>query len=805
MSKKLFPNDYGYFDIEGNEYVITNPRTPRPWFNYMWNENYAGLISHTGGGFSYYITPRDNRLTRMRYNCLPWDRPGRYVMVKDSDNKKYFSLSWAPTIDINYDFYECRHGQGYTKISTQYNEIYGEILYFVPLDVDAEIWKVKIKNLSDKKRKLEIYSFVELLMGNALNDLINQPNDKHFTDIIFNKETQTLEATRRYWVLNKKVSVAQPNIDWRYKIYFKSTLPVSGFDGSLDNFIGRWRSEANPESVESGIMKNTEITAGDPIAALQNIIEIEPQQTVEFAIIMAIVSKDIDKPYEHLDWNNLIKIETLDKKFNDLKSYWKDYLSHVQVETPSEEMNLMVNIWNQYQAAVTFDMARNSGYYHGGLLFGTGMRDQFQDILGMVITHPERVRKRLLNALRFQFSDGSTLHNFFKITNWGEKTNHSDTPLWIPFGIIEYLNETGDFTILDEMVEFYDNGIADVYTHMKRAIDFCLSATTQRGLPKIMNGDWNDTLDHIGPQGKGETVWGGMFLAYNILKTFDLLKYRKDYDTLQRWQVEYDKLKDVINKYCWDGEWWIRAFRDNGEPVGTHLHDQGKIFINSQTWSVLSDVADEERARKSMESLKKYLLRDKGVQICWPSFTKVDDSIGLISRCVPGKKENGAIFNHASSWAVLALLEIGDIDLAVDIYHRMLPINSAKNIDRYEVEPYVFAEYVTSPDHPTEGQASHSWLTGTAVWMLRIATDHILGFKTNLDGFIIDPKIPKHWKELKYTRKFRGKTFNIYIKNPNNKNIGVSSLIINGEKFNSNEVKLSNISSEIVNIEATIE
>jgi cellobiose phosphorylase len=423
----------------------------------------------------------------------------------------------------------------------------------------------------------------------------------------------------------------------------------------------------------------------------------------------------------------------------------------------------------------------------------------------MVITHPERVRKRLLNALRFQFSDGSTLHNFFKITNWGEKTNHSDTPLWIPFGIIEYLNETGDFTILDEMVEFYDNGIADVYTHMKRAIDFCLSATTQRGLPKIMNGDWNDILDHIGPQGKGETVWGGMFLAYNILKTFDLLKYRKDYDTLQRWQVEYDKLKDVINKYCWDGEWWIRAFRDNGEPVGTHLHDQGKIFINSQTWSVLSDVANEERARKSMESLKKYLLKDKGVQICWPSFTKVDDSIGLISRCVPGKKENGAIFNHASSWAVLALLEIGDIDLAVDIYHRMLPINSAKNIDRYEVEPYVFAEYVTSPDHPTEGQASHSWLTGTVVWMLRIATDHILGFKTNLDGFIIDPKMPKHWKELKYTRKFRGKTFNIYIKNPNNKNVGVSSLIINGEKFNSNEVKLSNISSEIVNIEATIE
>ncbi len=740
----------------------------------------------------------------MRYHCLPWDRPGRYVMVKDVENSKYHSLSWAPTIQLDYNHYECHHGLSYTKIVTEYNQIKGEITYFVPTDKDAEIWFVKLSNLANFKRKLEIYSFVELLMGNALNDLINQPNDKHFTEIIFNKETQTLEATRRYWVLNKKVSVAQPNIDWRYKIYFKSTLPITGFDGSLDNFIGRWRSEANPESVETGIMKNTEITAGDPIAALQNKIELEAGESKEFAIIMAIVSKDVEKPYEYLNWNNLIKIDTLKNKFENVKLYWKDYLSHVQVETPSEQMNLMLNILNQYQAAVTFDMARNSGYYHGGLLFGTGMRDQFQDILGMVMVHPERVRKRILNALRFQFSDGSTLHNFFKITDWGEKTNHSDTPLWIPFGITEYLNETGDFTILDEIVKFYDEGEADVYTHMKKAIDFCLFATTERGLPKIMTGDWNDTLDHIGPKGKGETVWGGMFLAYNIRKTFELLEYKNDTETLERWQKAYDKLKYIINEYCWDGEWWIRAFRDNGEPVGSHKHEQGKIFINSQTWSIMSGVAEGERAQKCMESLKKYLVREKGVQICWPSFTKIDDTIGLISRCVPGKKENGAIFNHASSWAVLALLETGDIDLAVDIYHRMLPLNSAENIDSYEVEPYVFAEYVTSPDHETEGQASHSWLTGTAVWMLRIGLDHILGLKTSLKGISISPKIPKDWKGYKVARKFRNKFLYFDVKNLCGKNTGVVKVKINGNLIEGNFIDIEKYPEKELKIDVKI-
>jgi cellobiose phosphorylase len=797
-------NKYGYFSKDKREFVITDPRTPRPWFNYIWNDQYAALISHTGGGFSFLETPRDNRLTRMRYNCLPWDRPGRYVIIKDSETKKFWSLSWAPTTELNYNKYECHHGQGYTKIVTEINGIRGEITYFVPTDTNAEIWRVKIINLTNKQRRLEIYSFVELLMGNALNDLINQPNDKHFTDIHFDDTHNALVATRRYWVLNKKVSVTQPNLDWKYKIHFTQTLPITGFDGSLDNFIGKWRSESNPIAIVESKMRNSEITAGDPVAALQSKIILKPKAEKNFAVVLAVSPKDVKNPYNYLDWKNLTNIRTIDNKFEALNKKWNNYLSTFQTETPDDKFNTMINVWNQYQAAVTFDMARNSGYYHGGLLFGTGMRDQFQDILGVVMVTPDRVRARLLNALQFQFADGSTLHNFFKLTDWGEKTNHSDTPLWIPFGIIEYLNETADLTILDEEIKFYDTGSANVYEHMIRAIDYCIKATSSRGIPKIMNGDWNDTLDKVGPEGKGETIWGAFFLAYVIKKTFELLKIRSDVENYNRLMTEYVKLKTITNQVAWDGDWYIRAFKDDGSPLGTRTAKQGKIFINSQTWSVISGCSPKERGNKALASVKKYLTRSNGIQICYPSYTEVEEKVGLISRCVPGKKENGAIFNHASSWFILASIINGDVDYAYDIYSRMLPINSSKNIDRYEIEPYVFAEYVTSPDHSTEGQASHSWLTGTAVWMLRIGIDYILGFRTSIKGIFINPNIPSNWKSFKAERKFRGKLIKLIVKNPNRKNSGFTSIKINGKQSDDNFIEVTKINEQIIEVEVVL-
>jgi len=781
-------NQYGYYTEDNREFVITDPRTPRPWFNYMWNSQYAGLISHTGGGFSFLESPRDNRISRMRYNCLPWDRPGRYVMVKDTATGKYWSLSWSPTINLDYDFYEYRHGQGYTKITTEINGIRGEITYFVPTDTNAEIWRVKLTELSGQARDLEVYSFLELLMGNALNDQINQPNDKHFTDIHFDKDLQALVATRRYWVLNKGVSVKQPNIDWKYQIYFSQSLPIAGFDSSLDTFIGRWRSEANPVAVETGVMQNTEITAGDPVVALQSKISLAANGSIDFAVVLEIVPKEIP-PTPLVKGGNIVEI--VDSKFLQLKQKWDQHLSCVQVQTPDAAFNAMLNVWNQYQSAVTFDMARNSGYYHGGLLFGTGMRDRFQDILGVVMVDPARVRERLIKALNFQFKDGSTLHNYFVLTNTGERTNHSDTPLWIPFGIVEYLKETGDFSILDEVVPYHDESSGTVYEHLIRALDFAIANTGEKGMPRIFTGDWNDTLDHVGSQGKGETTWGAFFLGYVLNKSLPVCEHQGDRKSLEKFQNFYEHLRQVTNDICWDGDWYLRAFRDNGEPIGVSTATQGKIFLNAQSWAVISELAPKDRADKAMASSREHLATPFGMQIVAPSFTEIDDTVGLISRCVPGKKENGAVFNHASAWFVLASLLNGDTEFGWEIYCRMMPINSSQatdaKCDRFETEPYVYPEYVTSPDHETQGQASHSWLTGTAVWMLRIGLDYILGFQPTFTGMIIDPKIPAEWSGFTAKRKFRGKVLSLTVVNHSE----VKQMTVNGQVVEGNFIDLA--------------
>jgi cellobiose phosphorylase len=803
----MIKNEYGYFTEDFREFVITNPETPRPWFNYIWNEQYAGLVSHGGGGFSFLETPRDNRISRMRYNCLPWDRSGRYIMLRDTQTGEYWSLSWAPTIERKYDLYEAHIGQGYTTIITEYKGIRAELTYFVPRDNNCEIWKVNVHNNSGKDRQLQVFAFQELMMGNALNDIINQPNDKHFTDIVFNREQETLEATRRYWVLQQKsASVEQPNIDWKYKVYFTMNLPIKGFDSSLDKFIGKWRSEANPIAVEQGRMFNTEITAGDPVVALQSEIDLKDDSHKDFSVFMGIEHKDVEKPYMSLHIADYQDNDFIEARLKEVKAFWDNYLSHVKVNTPNESFNLMLNVWNQYQSAVTFDMARNSGYYHGGLLFGTGMRDQFQDILGMVIVDPARVRDRMLNALQYQFHNGSTLHNFFKLTNHGERTHHSDTPLWIPFGLVEYLNETHDLTILDEVVKFYDEGEATVYDHMVRALDFAISECTERGLPRIRKGDWNDTLDHIGPQGKGETIWGAFFLCYVLDKTFELLDHKGDAAVRERWQKAYDQIAAVVNNIAWDGKWYVRAFRDNGQVVGSEKMKQGKLFLNTQSWSVISGVAPKDRANSAIQSCVNHLENKMGMQICWPAYREVEDNIGLISRCVPGKKENGAVFNHASSWFVQAAIMNGNVEDAWRIYNKMMPVNSsnAVGIDRYETEPYVYSEYVTSREHETEGQASHSWLTGSSVWMYRIGLDWILGLKTSLKGIKIDPSLPKNWDKLSVMRKYQGRELHISIDNSAGVNQGVKSVTINGQPFNGEWIDVKTIDANRLDVKVVM-
>jgi cellobiose phosphorylase len=779
---------YGYFDDENKEFVITRPDTPAPWVNYMGNGRYFGLISNTGGGFSYWMDPRDSRITRLRYNSLPWDRPGRYIYLKDMEDN-YWSLSWQPTAH-NPDAYECHVGMGYETIKMLYKEVQSEVTYFVPIKDDLEVWLVHIKNTSLDPKRLQVTSYVELCLGHALVDLINQPNDQHFNIVSFNREDNAIYATKNYWVTHKGVSVEQPNQAWDRYVFFTSDLQTESWDGSKDAFIGPWRSEENPIGVEEGLLSNTNITAGDACAALQGEILLEPGQEVEFVVLMGCV--------EAIDYRN--KSLPLIAKYRSpkaahqalekVKAYWDNYLSSAIAETPDPELNRMINIWGKRQSWVTFNCNRNAGYYHGGLLYGVGMRDQCQDMMGPIISDPKAVADRLLEVLTHQFQNGSTLHNYFKLSGQGERTGHSDTPLWIPLAVINCLKETGDFAFLMNVVPFQDGEEADVLDHVIRACDYVLSQLTENHLPKFGPGDWNDTLDYVGRKGKGESVWVAHLLCFILRETAQLLDYiysqsccpSADYisETAAKFRKKYDLVKEAINTRCWDGKWYIRGIRDDGGVIGSSKNPEGKIFMNAQSWAVISGVADDERGKLALDSVDQLCITLRGPKILSPSYTQLDEGIGLATRCVPGKKENGAIFNHVAAWAILGNLIYGNGNRAYDYYRKTLPMVQAHDPDVYKMEPYVYSEYVTSDDHPTFGQASHSWLTGSGVWMFRDALDYILGVRPTYEGLIIDPCIPDKWDGYKVTRKFRRATYEIEVRNPEHVQKGVKKIEMNG-------------------------
>jgi cellobiose phosphorylase len=729
------------------------------------------------------MDPRDSRITRWRYNGLPWDRPGRYVYIREMDGD-YWSLSWQPTPKEKLDFYECRHGMGYTTISTKRKGLRGEITYFVPQDDDLEIWLVSLSNETYEERRISIFPYVELCLGHALVDLINQPNDQHFNVVNFDKEDGTLYATKNYWVTNRKVSVEQPNQGWDKKVFFTTSLPIIGWDGSKDEFIGRWRSESDPIAVENGKLGDTNITAGDACAALQSEIVIGPGERVEFVVLMGVTdaecnAQEIIAKYRSPD----VARRELDR----VKAWWDEYLSSVQVETPDREMNLMLNVWGKRQAWVTFNMNRNAGYYHGGLLFGVGIRDQSQDLMGPILSQPEDVADRIAEVISHQFRDGSTLHNYFKLTGQGEKTGHSDTPLWLPLGVMSYVKETGDYSFLERSVPFQDGGEpSTVLDHIIRAVAYALSNLTPNHLPKFGPGDWNDTLDYVGRKGIGESVWVAEFLCYILKETSDLLERVGRPGKAAELKSDYRVVSRALNERCWDGEWYIRGTRDDGGVIGSHKNEEGRIFMNAQSWAVISAIAPPERPVACMESAYRMMDTPRGPKMLHPAYTKVDPGIGLATRCVPGKKENGAIFNHPASWAILAECILGNGDRAYEWYRKCMPMIQAHDPDIYKMEPYVYSEYVTSPDHPTFGQASHSWLTGSGVWMFRDGLDWILGVRPTYNGLMVDPCIPQAWDGYKVTRKFRGATYEIEVKNPDHVQTGVESIEMDGVSVDGN-------------------
>lgn len=770
--------DYAEFEDGGRVFRIRRPDTPAPWINYIGNGRLMGLVSNVGGGYTYWMCPRDSRITRHRYNSLPWDRPGRYLYIRNEEGD-YWSPTWQP-VPMDLEGYACRHAPGWTEIESVHDGIHCNVRYFVPREHDVELWRVRIRNLEDRPRKLGITTYVEFVLGHGLVDLINQPNDQHFNITEWDSDSQILLATKNYWVQYRSATVAQPNQAWDREVFFATSLPVSTFDSHKETFIGRWRSESNPVGVETGRLSGSLITAGDACGALQSDIELSPGESREFTVMLGVVPKgDRDAAAEMV--RAYRQPEKVSAALGEVEGWWDWYLDAVKVETPDAPSNIMLNYWAKKQTWTTYTAARSAGYYHGGLLFGSGVRDSAQDLLGPLIADKAMAEVKILNVLRHQFADGSTLHNWFPLTDEGEKTGHSDTPLWIPLAISSYIRETGDLDYLDRRVKWQDGGEDTVREHLIRSLDYTLyHKMSPRDLPLFGPGDWNDTLDYVGRKGVGESIWVAEFLCWGLRETAMLLRRAGDEAKAAEYDAWYGRVASALNTLAWDGEWYVRGFRDDGGVIGSRTNAEGRIFLNAQSWAVISGIAPPDRADLCMQRAYEMCGTTRGPKILSPAYRTLDPGIGLATRCVPGKKENGAIFNHPAAWAVLAEAMLGNGDRAFEYYSQTNPINQASDPDIYQMEPYVYSEYVTSDEHPTFGQASHAWLTGSAVWMYRAALDWILGVRPDYDGLVVSPSLPSAWAEARVTRRFRGCLYDIHITNTRRSRGGEASLSVNG-------------------------
>ena len=756
---------YGHFSEDAKEFIIDSPNTPRPWINYLCNRNgnYVSLLSANAGGYSYIKCPKDGRITRWRYNSLPDDRPGKYIYLRNPQSKDYWSLSWQPTAKP-LEHYTVRHGLGYTSFECDYGDIDTKATYFVPLDDELEIWQISLKNTSDTERELEIYPCAEMCLGHALTDLINKPNDQHFNRLWFDKENNALFSTKTYWVTGGSSNI-QENKSWDQVAFMSSSLPILEYAGDREVFTGTYRDERNPLSIEEGKLQNEDISAGNLVSALKLKISLKPGEEKKFHVLLGVVPKTdkLEKP-AYID--KYASEEAVAQTLDEVKCYWQEYCSAMQVDTPSITMNTYLNIWNQYQGKIAFINSRNASYYHWGVFRGMGFRDSLQDTISVVINEPELVRERILLLSSYQRSDGVCAHCFHPVSGEAEFTGHKDDPLWLVCAAWYYLAETGDSSILDESAPFHDGKAGTLFDHLKASVSFIENNLGASGIPTFGRGDWNDTLDFVGGiDGMGESIWAGMFYAYNLCLLKDIVdKYTKDAKYSNELAEQYSAVNNALNTCAWDGEWYIRAVCSDGAKLGSSECEEGQIYLNPQSWAVLSGVAGE-RGQELMKTTLNKLDTAFGPKLLAPAYHNIDKSVGLITRCVWGKKENGSIFNHTTTWAIMALCELDMYEEAIELYERLFPVSFDQNL--YQVEPYVYAQYTTSDEHKTFGQGSHAWLTGTAAWMFRAALDNILGIRVTLDGIVLKPYVPKSWDGYTVVRKFRGATYHIAVKKGN--------------------------------------
>ncbi len=790
---------YGHFDNEKKEYVIDNVALPTSWTNYLGVKDTCVVINHTAGGYMFYKSPEYHRVTRFRGNAVPMDRPGHYVYIRDNDNGDYFSISWQPVgKPLDKAEYKCRHGLSYSIYECLYDKIRASQKMSVPIDDDVELWDVVIKNTDDKPRNLSVFSFCEFSFHHIMID------NQNFQMSLYCAGSSYDKGIIEYDLFYE---------EFGYQ-YFASNFEPDGFDCLRDKFIGLYHTEDNPVAVMNGQCSGSFEKGNNHCGSLQKNIVLQPGEEVRLIFMLGEGNREqgekIKKKYSDL--------ANVDKEYKQLEEYWEEKLSRLQIKTPNEGMNTMINIWNLYQSEVNIMFSRFASFIEVGGRTGLGYRDTAQDAMTIPHSNPDKCKERIVQLLNGLVSEGYGLHLFSP--EWFEEKKDkkkpfksptvipginkkdiihgiedacSDDALWLVPSIVEYIKETGEIEFADMEINYADKGRDTVYDHMKSILDFSAREVGKTGVCKGLRADWNDCLN----LGGGESAMVS-FLHYWAINNFiELAKYLGRQDDVQKYTEMAAKVKKVCDEQLWDGDWYIRGITKNLKKIGTKEDKEGKVHLESNAWAVLSGASDYEKGIKAMDSVHDYLATPYGIMLNAPSYTVPDDDIGFVTRVYPGLKENGSIFSHPNPWAWAAECVLGRGDRAMEYYNSLCPYLQNDTIEIRESEPYSYCQFVVGKDHTAFGRARHPFMTGSGGWSYFSATRYILGIRPDFETLNINPCIPSDWKEFSVTRKWRGATYNIKVLNPDSVMKGVKTIKLNGEEVDAINVQLKGSINEV--------
>ena len=777
---------FGYFDEINKEYVIDKPNTPAPWVNYLGSPLYGAIISNNAGGYSFEKSGANGRILRYVFNSF--DQPGRYIYIRDNKSKDYWSATWQP-VAKPLDTYksECRHGTGYSRMKAEYSGIESEVLYLVPLDKKYEVWKAKITNKSDEERDLTVSGYAEFTNNNNYEqDQVNLQYTLFITRTYFN-------TSRIRQVINENVKNNAVNGDAATDRFFGlAGAPVISYTGDKEKFLGSYRGYGNPEGIENGTLGNTLNYNGNACGALSTVITLKPGESKEIAFILG--QKDDAEAGEIMDKYHEPGVQA-EVDYAELVKYWHEKLSHLQVNTPCKEFDQMVNTWNAYQCFMTFIWSRAASFIYCGQRNGYGYRDTVQDIQGVIHLAPEMAKEQITFMLSAQVSNGGGL----PLVKYTHNPGHEDTPddasyvketghpayraddaLWLFPTVYKYIVETGDMKYVNEMIPYADKDRDSVYDHLKRAIEFSMNRLGDHDMPAGLHADWNDCL-RLGKKGESTFVAMQLYMAFSIISKF--AEYKDDTEYLAYVSREKRDLGKVLNELCWEDDRFIRGFTEKGQVIGSKNDPEASMWLNPQSWSVISGLATKEQAEAALESVHRELATENGAMLMAPAYRNNAFDGALMLLFNASTKENGGIFSQPQGWLILAEALMGHGNRAMEYYLDCAPSAMNDKAEIRKLEPYCHGQFTEGKDSPYFGRAHVHWLTGTASTVMVGSVEGILGLRPEFNGIRISPSIPSDWKGFEMKKFFRGKWLNIKVVNDNGSESGVASITLNGEEI----------------------